>query len=73
MSTEESTATPAEQTKDTNKLRVFGWFTVGIALATVGVFIGHEIRSRSKFKKRTPYDFYSNAQEKQASDFGLGV
>jgi len=72
MSTEEQTVTPAEEIKETNKLRVFGWFTVGIALAAVGVFVGRELRSRSKFKKRTPYDFYS-AEEKQASDFGLGV
>jgi hypothetical protein len=35
--------------------------------------VGNELRSRYRFKKRTPYDFYSNAGEYQASEFGVGV
>jgi hypothetical protein len=72
MSTEE-TVQAAEDVKETSKLRVFGWFTVGIALAAVGVLVGRELRSRYKFNRRTPYDFYSNADEKHSNDFGLGV
>jgi hypothetical protein len=54
-------------------LRVITWFSVGLALAALGIFVGAEIRNRYKFKKRTPYDFYSNAGEQQANEFGMGV
>ena len=54
-------------------LQIIGWFSIGIAVAAIGIYVGAELRSRSKFKKRTPYDFYSNAGEYQAGDFGVGV
>ncbi len=54
-------------------LRVITWFSVGIAVAAVGVYVGAELRNRYRFKKRTPYDFYSNAGSQQASEFGVGV
>jgi hypothetical protein len=54
-------------------LRVITWFSVGIAVAAVGIYVGAEIRNRYKFKKRTPYDFYSNAGSRQANEFGVGV
>jgi len=52
---------------------ILGWFSVGMAVATLGIFVGTEILSRYKFKKRTPYDFYSNAGKQQASEFGMGI
>jgi hypothetical protein len=54
-------------------LRVITWFSVGIAVAAVGIYVGAELRNRYRFKKRTPYDFYSNAGSKQASEFGVGI
>ncbi|HEX4284698.1 MAG TPA: hypothetical protein VHZ28_06365 [Terracidiphilus sp.] len=54
-------------------LQVLGWFSVGMALAAVGFYVGRELRARYKFKQRTPYDFYSNAGETQAAEFGMGV
>ena len=54
-------------------LRIATWFSVGVVVAAVGIFVGAELRSRYRFKKRTPYDFYSNAGEYQASEFGVGV
>jgi hypothetical protein len=54
-------------------LRVITWFSVGIAVAAVGIYVGAELRNRYRFKKRTPYDFYSNAGSQQASEFGVGV
>jgi len=57
----------------TTALRIVTWFSVGMAVAALGIFIGAELRSRYKFKRRTPYDFYSNAGEQQASDFGVGI
>ena len=54
-------------------LRVITWFSVGMAVAAIGIFVGAELRSRYRFKKRTPYDFYSNAGEQQAGEFGVGI
>jgi hypothetical protein len=65
--------TAQEETKETNTLRVIGWFSVGMAVAALGIYVGSELRSRYKFKRRTPYDFYSNAGEAQASEFGMGI
>ena len=65
--------TPAEDTPRTSKLRVIGWFSMGMAAAAVGIFVGREILIRYKFKRRTPYDFYANAGEQHASDFGMGI
>jgi hypothetical protein len=42
-------------------------------VAAVGIYLGAELRSRSKFKRRTPYDFYANAGERHASEFGVGI
>jgi hypothetical protein len=62
-----------EETKESRTLRVIGWFSVGMAVAAVGIYLGNELRSRYKFKRRTPYDFYANAGEQQAGEFGMGV
>lgn len=78
MSTEVDALTPApeppvEEKAGTTALRVITWFSVGMAVAALGIFVGAELRSRYRFKKRTPYDFYSNAGEQQAGEFGVGV
>jgi hypothetical protein len=62
-----------EEAKETRTLRVIGWFSIGMAVAALGLFVGSELRSRYKFKRRTPYDFYSNAGGQQASEFGVGI
>ncbi|HEY1900922.1 MAG TPA: hypothetical protein VGG56_00700 [Terracidiphilus sp.] len=62
-----------EEAIETNTLRVIGWFSIGMAVAALGIYLGSELRSRYKFKRRTPYDFYSNAGEQQASEFGMGI
>jgi hypothetical protein len=64
---------PSIETAGSTALRVVTWFSVGVAVAVVGIFVGAELRSRSRFKKRTPYDFYANAGEQQASEFGVGI
>jgi hypothetical protein len=73
MSTEPDSPTTAEETKESSALRVIGWFSIGMAVAAIGIFVGRELRHRYKFKRRTPYDFYSNAGERQASEFGVGI
>ncbi len=62
-----------DETPEGHALRVLGWFSVGMVLATVGFFVGRELRDRYKFKQRTPYDFYSNADESQTAEYGMGV
>ena len=54
-------------------MQLVGWFSVGLAVAVVSIFVGAELRSRYLFKKRTPYDFYSNVGEQSASEFGVGI
>ena len=54
-------------------LWMIGWFSVGMAVATIGILVGAELRSRYKFSQRTPYDFYSNAGEQPLSEFGMGI
>lgn len=63
----------AEATTERKAFRLIGWFSAGMALAALGIYLGTELRSRYKFKRRTPYDFYSNSAEAQASEFGMGV
>ena len=62
-----------EVSKGSKALQVIGWFSVGMAVAALGIYVGTELRSRQKFKKRTPYDFYSNAGENELGEFGVGV
>lgn len=62
-----------EEKKDSKALKIIGWLSVGMAVAALGIYIGAELRSRSKFKKRTPYDFYSKAGEGVSNEFGVGV
>jgi hypothetical protein len=80
MATEPQTIVPVESAeeelcdeKSSKALKIIGWFSIGMAVAAIGIYLGAELRSRSKFKKRTPYDFYSNAGEYQAGDFGVGI
>jgi hypothetical protein len=62
-----------EASKSSKALQVIGWFSIGMAVAALGIYVGTELRSRQKFKKRTPYDFYSNAGENELGEFGVGV
>jgi hypothetical protein len=73
MSTEPEALAAAEEINERGTLRAITWFSVGMAVATLGIFVGREMRKRYKFNHRTPYDFYSNADERQASEFGMGI
>jgi hypothetical protein len=65
--------TLADENKEKTGLRVMTWFSMGMAVAAVGIFVGREIFSRYKFKRRTPYDFYANADEGHFSEYGVGI
>jgi hypothetical protein len=73
MAAEVVSLTPINEPEDGRTLRALGWFSVGMAVAAIGIFIGRELRQRYKFNHRTPYDFYSNAGESQAGEFGMGI
>jgi hypothetical protein len=73
MSIESGSLTLLDEQDDSNTLRVLGWFSVGMAVAAIGIFVGREMRKRYKFNQRTPYDFYSNAGEPQSAEFGMGI
>ncbi|HEY1647975.1 MAG TPA: hypothetical protein VGF96_08340 [Terracidiphilus sp.] len=78
MSVEPDVPQPAEENITLEKcerkvLRVITWFSAGLAVAALGIYLGAELRSRARFRRRTPYDFYSNAGEQQASEFGMGI
>jgi hypothetical protein len=53
-------------------LKVIGWTSVAVGVAALGLYVGREIRLRYKFKRRTPYDFYSHADDASA-EFGMGI
>lgn len=73
MSMEQEALTSSGEEHESRALRVIGWFSIGMAVAAVGIVVGRELRSRYKFSKRTPYDFYSNAGERPLSEFGVGI
>lgn len=72
MSAEPVSLSLNDEPNERKTLKVLGWFSVGMAVAALSVLVGYELRCRYKFKRRTPYDFYSNA-ESQSTEFGVGV
>jgi hypothetical protein len=73
MHVETAALVPLNEPSESTTLRMLGWFSVGMAVAALGIYVGRELRSRYKFSHRTPYDFYSNAGEPQAPEFGMGI
>jgi hypothetical protein len=54
-------------------LRAVGWTSVALGITALGLYIGHELRVRYKFNRRTPADFYSHAGEEISAEFGMGI
>jgi len=55
-------------------MAVVGWVSAAVGAVALGLFVGRELRGRYKFKRRTPYDFYSHAGDNvQDVDCGVGV
>lgn len=73
MSQEPETETPDVSVSERKALRAIGWFSVGMAVASFGIYVGFELRSRYKFKRRTPYDFYSRADAQTLNEYGVGI
>lgn len=73
MSANTAPLTLLDEQDDSKTLKVIGWFSVGMAVAAIGLYVGRELRIRYKFNRRTPYDFYSNAGNQQSNEFGVGI
>ncbi len=55
-------------------LRALSLASLLIGVTALGLYLGRELRQRYKFKRRTPYDLYSNAGDPVAlSEYGMGV
>lgn len=73
MSTEPENETQVEASEN-KALRAIGWLSVGMAVASIGIYLGYELRCMYKWRKRTPYDFYSSADaQAAANEFGVGI
>lgn len=55
--------------------KVIGFASIGVGAVALGLYLGRELRSRYKFKRRTPYDRYSHAGDEGTAvgEFGMGV
>ena len=73
MSADTTSLTLLDEQNESNTLKVIGWFSVGMAVAAIGLYLGRELRQRYKFNHRTPYDFYSSAGNQQSNEFGVGI
>jgi hypothetical protein len=54
-------------------LRIIALASVAVGVAAVGLYVGHELRVRYKFKRRTPTDFYAHAGDQPVDDYGLSA
>ena len=55
-------------------LTTLGWISAAMGALAVGLFVGRELRSRYKFNRRTPYDFYAHSgDEYEDMEFGVGI
>jgi hypothetical protein len=73
MSANTTGLTLLDEQDESRTLQVIGWFSVGMAVAAIGIWVGRELRLRYKFNRRTPYDFYSSAGNQQSTEFGVGI
>jgi hypothetical protein len=64
---------PDSVSSPSKALRAIGWTSVAVGVTALGLYIGHELRVRYKFKRRTPSDFYSHAGEDLGPEFGMGI
>ena len=65
----------AEERSVTERLAVTAsWVTAGIGVIALGIYAGREIRSRYRFRRRTPYDFFSHSGDRFGDgDLSVGI
>ncbi|HTW47223.1 MAG TPA: hypothetical protein VMD92_04700 [Acidobacteriaceae bacterium] len=62
-----------EPAPSSRALRAVGWTSVALGITALGLYIGHELRVRYQFNRRTPTDFYSHAGEEMSAEYGMGI
>ena len=73
MSADSATLTLLDEQDESKTLRVIGWFSVGMAVAAIGLYVGRELRLRYKFSHRTPSDFFAHAGDEGPAEYGVGI
>lgn len=63
----------SESSTSSSALRAIGWTSVALGVTALGLYIGRELRLRYKFKRRTPSDFFSHAEEDVTVEYGMGI
>lgn len=53
--------------------RAVGWTSLALGITALGLYVGRELRTRYKFKRRTPSDFFSHAGEDLGPEYGMGI
>ncbi len=66
-------STPSPSLREATFLRTLGWLSAGAGALTLGLFVGRELRSRYKFNRRTPYDFYAHSGDTRDLECGVGI
>ncbi len=66
-------AMPSRRTKAQTMAITAAWVAAGVGVVTLGLIAGRELRTRYKFKRRTPYDYYAHAGDPQDLEFGVGI
>lgn len=66
------------KTESSSLARTIGWVSVAAGMVALSFYIGRQLRSRYKFNRRTPYDFYSHAGDdgraaSNQAEYGVGV
>jgi hypothetical protein len=64
---------PESVSSPSKALRAIGWTSVAVGVTALGLYIGHELRVRYKFKRRTPSDYFAHAGEDLGPEFGMGI
>lgn len=66
-------AMPDHRSKTQHVVVTAVWVAASISIVTLGLIAGRELRSRYKFKRRTPYDYYAHSSDPQDIEFGVGI
>ncbi len=66
-------STTSPSLRESTFLRTLGWLSAGAGALTLGLFVGRELRSRYKFNRRTPYDFYAHSGDARDLECGVGI
>lgn len=53
--------------------KTIGLASIAVGVAALGLYVGRELRSRYKFKRRTPYERFSHSGDEGLAEYGVGI